>query len=177
MSEYLENKLVEKILLDYKSILGKDYLIYKNHVYRIYYLALSLDSKYDNQDKYAIASVFHDIGIWTDSFNYIEPSISLAQDYLRKNNLDSWSEEISLMIQNHHKMSKYNGEFIKSVETFRKADWVDVVMGLNMFGIDKDVYSKVKKEYPIKGFHWFLIKQSTRYFFKHPLDPLPMFKK
>jgi len=176
MDQFTSNPIIENILNGYQSILKDDYPIYRNHVYRIYYLALSLDSNPENSDKYAIAASFHDIGIWTHSFDYIAPSIQLATEYLELNNLTDWNEEISLMIDNHHKISVYKGEY-DSVEVFRKADWVDVVMGIKMYGISKSVFKSVKKVFPIKGFHCFLIKQTAQYFLKSPLNPLPMFKR
>ena len=81
------------------------------------------------------------------------------------------------MINYHHKMSSYRGEFRKTVEIFRKADWIDVIMGIKLFELDKSKYKTIQKQISNKGFHWFLTKQSLKYFVKHPLNPLPMFKK
>jgi len=135
------------------------------------------DSTKENDLKYSIAAVFHDIGIWTNSFDYLNPSIKLATAYLIKNNHEEFIEEIALMIENHHKISPYVGEFSKTVEVFRKSDWIDVSMGILRFNLEKPVFKKVRTKYSVKGFHWFLIKQSLKYFVKHPLNPLPMFKK
>lgn len=177
MENFKENKFIDSILESYRSVIGKDYKTYNNHVYRIYHLSLSMDSNPVNQDKYAIAAAFHDLGIWTDSFDYLEPSIKMSNQYLIENKLENWAKEIELMIDNHHKRSFYKGKYSKTIETFRRADWLDVTMGLKMYDVKKDVFMSIKKQYPINGFHWFLVKQSTKYFFKHPLNPLPMFKK
>jgi hypothetical protein len=41
----------------------------------IYYGLSSLDMKNGNEEKYAIAAVFHDIGIWTThTIDYLDPS-------------------------------------------------------------------------------------------------------
>ena len=173
----LENSIIESILNQYKNVLKSDFPIYRNHVYRIFNFALIKDSKEENMTKYAIAAAFHDIGIWTDSFDYLEPSIALATEYLKKNEKENLVKEISLMIDNHHKRSIYKGDFKETAETFRRADWVDVVMRMSSFGFAKEDYKRVQKQFSNKGFHWFLMKQSFKYFLKHPFNPLPMFKK
>lgn len=170
------NPLIKTILEDYKIVLGTDFNIYKNHVSRIYSFMILIDTDVVNHDKYAIAAVFHDIGIWTDSFNYLKPSIKLAEKYLIENNQANWVEEISLMISFHHKMSPYKGKFQKTVETFRQADWIDVSMGFMRFEMEKQDYVNGLKLYSNKGFHLFLVKQMLKYFPKNPLNPLPMFK-
>jgi len=173
----IENKTIDGLLLGYKDVLKTDFQVYRNHVYRIYNYAISLDKDSNNYEKYAIAGVFHDLGIWTHSFDYLEPSIQLARGYLKEIDKQDWTEEISLMIDYHHKMSAYKGELKKTVEIFRKADWIDVIMGIKLFELDKSTYKSVRKQISNKGFHWFLVKQSLKYFVKHPLNPLPMFKK
>jgi len=172
-----KNNTIDCILSDYKAILGNDYKVYKNHVYRIYNFVILLDSNEKNYDKYAIAAAFHDIGIWTHSFDYLKPSIKLASAHLTDNNQENWIEEISLMINYHHKMSVYKLKHQQTVETFRKADWIDVTYGFKKHTISSSDFKAVQKEFPNKGFHLFLVKQSLKYFLKHPFNPLPMFKK
>ncbi len=172
-----KNKTVDKLLETYKDVLKTDYNVYRNHIYRIYNYAVLLDDDANNYEKYAIAAVFHDLGIWTHSFDYLKPSIQLASEYLTKVDKQDWIEEIALMIDNHHKMSRYEGKFNKTVEIFRKADWIDVIMGMKLFELDRSKYESIQSKISNKGFHWFLIKQSSAYFVKHPLNPLPMFKK
>ena len=128
--------------------------------------------------KYAIASAFHDIGIWTDhTFDYLAPSIKQAKLYLAEIDKQEWIEEISSMIYWHHKISRYKGKYDTVVENFRKADWIDVSFGLKTYGFEHTKISENLKTFPNHGFHWFLLKQSLRYFIKKPLKPLPMFKK
>lgn len=172
-----EQKTIDTILETYKSVLKKDYSVYKNHVYRIFNLALLFDNNEGNQEKYAVAAAFHDIGIWTDSFDYLAPSIKLASEYLTKIEKTEWIGEVSLMIDMHHKVTRYKGEFTNSVEAFRKADWIDVTYGITLFKLERSKYSNILKTFSNKGFHWFLTKQSLKYFVKHPFNPLPMFKK
>ena len=170
--------IIEEILSQYKNILGADFNTYRNHVHRVFALCLKIDPVGQNEEKYAIASAFHDLGIWTnDTFDYLEPSIALASNYLDQIGRKNWQEEISLIIDMHHKRSKYIGENEKTVETFRRADWIDVTKGLKLFGIPRVDYIGIKEEYPILGFHKFLVIQTFRNLLKSPFDPLPMFKK
>ncbi len=171
------NLIIEKVLEEHKGIIKGDYNTYKNHVYRVYSLCLKLDTTGLNNDKYAIAAVFHDLGIWTHhTFDYIRPSIETAADYLEKMDKPQWKSEISTMIATHHKISGYSGPYLKTVENFRRADWIDVTKGILKFGLAKGEIAEVQIQFPFRGFHKFLLNQTTNYFFKHPLRPLPMFK-
>ena len=172
------NPLIEDLLQKFQSAIGSDYDKYRNHVYRVFLNCLLLDTTKDNEDKYAIAAVFHDIGIWTNhTFDYLAPSIEQAKIYLNETGREDWIEEIMFMIGNHHKLSSYKDDYFKTVETFRQADWIDVSFGILRFGIDKQSIQLNKQKFPTSGFHRFLIKATTKNFLKHPANPLPMFRK
>ncbi|QHV97756.1 HD domain-containing protein [Spirosoma endbachense] len=171
-------KEIDDILQKFKPIIGEDYEKYRNHVYRVFLNCLLIDNKKENEEKYAIATVFHDIGIWTNhTIDYLDPSVEQAKIYLAKMDKKDWINEISLMIYWHHKTTKYQGEFTETVENFRKADWIDVSLGLLTFGYDKQKIEANRKQLPNLGFHAFLIRATTKNFFRHPLNPLPMFRK
>jgi len=74
-------------------------------------------------------------------------------------------------------MSKYQGEHEEIVENFRKADWIDVSLGILTFKFDKKKINENRRRFPNSGFHMFLIKETIKNLFKHPLNPLPIFKK
>jgi hypothetical protein len=172
------NQIVEHLLQRFKPVLGGDFEKYRNHVYRVFSNCLLMDSEPLNREKYAIAAVFHDIGIWTDgTFDYLAPSIGQVELYLNEIGKGDWTSEISQMIYWHHKLSQYKGERRNTVETFRKADWVDVSLGFLTFGFDKQKIRRIRRKYPNAGFHVFLLKQSVKNFINHPLNPLPVFKK
>lgn len=174
----IKNKTIDHILDNNKNYLDLDFETYRNHVYRVFILCQELDNSQENIEKYAIASVFHDLGIWIDNtFDYLAPSIDLAKKYLIDHNKEEWVDEISAMIDMHHKRSKYKGPFERTVETFRRADWIDVTKGRISFNVRKEIIEKSIVEYPILGFHKFLLLQTWKNFIKHPLNPLPMFKK
>ena len=172
------NLTIENALQENRIFLHGDYDKYKNHVYRVFHLCLKIDTQTENTDKYAIAAVFHDLGIWTHhTFDYLEPSINQAIEYLDKIGKPGWKDEIACMIDMHHKRSRYSGQNEETVETFRRADWIDVTRGIINFKIDGNEIKQLQKKFPNFGFHGFLLKQSVKNFLKHPLNPLPMFKK
>jgi hypothetical protein len=172
------NIIIEEILLKFKPVTGKDHERYGNHVYRVFLNCLLIDAEKNNEEKYAIAAVFHDIGIWTNhTFDYLAPSIEQLSIYLEEKGKQHWTAEISQMIYWHHKISSYSGDFEMTVQTFRKADWIDVSRGLLRFGADKKKIKEITNKLPNRGFHLFLLKQTVKNFRKHPLNPIPVFKQ
>ena len=172
------NKIIEDLMQKFKPIVGGDYGKYKNHVYRVFLNCLIIDREKNNEVKYAIAAVFHDIGIWTNNtIDYLYPSIEQAKIYLTETGKQDWIDEITVMIYWHHKIGKYRGQHWQTVGNFRKADWIDVSLGLLTFGFDKQKIKENRKKLPNLGFHIFLLKKIIKNFFKHPLNPLPMFKR
>lgn len=171
------DKTIDDLLNHFKAAIGKDYDKYRNHVYRVFLNCLMIDPQPEHKEKYAIAAVFHDIGIWTDhTIDYLAPSIAQLHHYLSESKQQSFAEEITLMIYWHHKISLYNGSYNHTVETFRKADWIDVSLGLLHFGYSSGKIRMNRKALPNLGFHLFLIRKIIRNLFIHPLKPLPMFK-
>ena len=169
---------IEFILNGFKQQIGRDYERYKNHVYRVFANCLMMDTDGVNEEKYAIAAAFHDLGIWTNrTFDYLEPSEHQARTYLTATGKQQWSDEITAIIHFHHKASKYHGAYQKTVETFRKADWIDVSLGLLTFGNNGQAISKTKAAFPSLGFHSFLLKETLKNFSKHPFNPLPMVRR
>jgi hypothetical protein len=172
------NTAIEDLLQPFRPAMGDDYDKYRNHVYRVFLNCLLIDSKGNNEGKYAVAAVFHDIGIWTDhTIDYLAPSAEQARIYLQKTANASWADEIAAMIYWHHKTSRYKGEYGITVECFRKADWIDVSLGWLAFGASRRAIAANRRKLPNLGFHLFLLKKLTRNFFRHPLNPLPMFKR
>lgn len=170
--------MIEEILGEWKEKIGKDYNGYKNHVYRVVNFCFNLhQNNQDDEEKIIIAGCYHDIGIWVnDTFNYLEPSIKLVKEYLKKKDQEHWSHEIELMINMHHKITKYKDSAYPLVEVFRKADWVDVSKGKRTFGLSGDFIASVMDEFPNSGFHKNLIQLTKTEFMRNPLKPLPMMK-
>lgn len=169
---------LDLLLQRFEAVIGEDYDRYRNHVYRVYFNCLLMDADPANEPKYAIAAVFHDIGIWTNhTIDYLEPSIDQLAKYLVDIHKSDWFDEIAEMIRWHHKVTRYDSIGGELIEVFRKADWIDVTVGLLRFGTDKKLVRHNRNRYPNLGFHRFLLKKIGKNFLVHPLRPLPMFRK
>jgi hypothetical protein len=170
--------LLEEILEKWRETIGKDYVGYKNHIYRMMNFCYALrDCSDEEKEKIVIAGCFHDIGIWIENtVDYIPPSIPPAKEYLKQQGLEHWSPEIELMISEHHKIRAYKDDTYPLVELFRKGDLVDFSFGLFKFGLPNDYIDRVKAQFPNAGFHANLARLSVPWLLKHPLNPAPMMK-
>jgi HD domain-containing protein len=170
--------IVEEILVDHASELGRDFIGYRNHVYRVLHLCLAIrgDSRVE-LEKIAIAAVFHDLGIWTNNtFDYIAPSVVDAREYLAARGMTDWIAEIEAMILNHHKVTTSREDPRSLAESFRRADWIDVSLGLRRFGLSRRLIANVCETFPNAGFHRRLVQLTIDRFWRHPFTPLPMVK-
>lgn len=167
---------LDEPLGEWREAIGADFDAYRNHIYRTlhYYRYLAEPSAQELRQA-AIAGCFHDLGIWSDNtFDYLEPSDARAQDYLEKKGLQAWSEAVREMIVRHHKLRAYHGN--RQVEAFRRADLVDVSLGLIRFGIPRSYIKQVKAAFPNCGFHKRLIVFTLKHGLRHPLNPMPMLR-
>ena len=124
-----------------------------------------------------IASAFHDLGIWTDrTLDYIQPSIRHAQCYLKANVLEVMEPEVHALIEHHHKLRAYTDAFATSVDTYRRADLIDLSLGSVKFGVPAAFIASVKTVLPNAGFHRRLVELAARQFIRSPLHPLPMIR-
>jgi hypothetical protein len=153
-----------------------DFVRYRNHVYRVYYLSLHF-AEIEAVAAVAEAAAFHDLGIWTDkTWDYLPPSIRAANDWLDVRKAGDQSELVRQIIDFHHLRGRYTGLHADWVEPFRKADWLDLSLGLRYGKASRAVYRELKNQYPIKGFHGRLLVFFFRNLIRHPLQPFPMFK-
>jgi len=130
----------------------------------------------EEQKKLIIAAAFHDIGIWSaGTVDYLPPSIEAAMQYLVTQGLESWCDEVALMIDMHHKLRSYKGSY-PLVELFRKGDLIDFSLGAVKHGVTKEYIGQVKKYFPNEGFHKLLMRLTWSRLKSHPLNPLPMMK-
>jgi hypothetical protein len=169
-------EIADELLEKMRITLGTDFDRYRNHVYRVINFTNEfLPLKDDSLQQVAIAACFHDAGIWLDhTFDYLQPSRVRADEFLRSQGCSDWSNTISAMIMNHHRVRPVRSNLL--VEAFRRADWIDVSQGLVSFGLGKDVIAPLLIAYPTLGFHarmaWLTVRQARR----HPTNPLPMMR-
>lgn len=170
-----QNIHINSILSAHLVMMGPDMERYRNHVYRVYNFALYFN-KGEEAELLAVAAAFHDIGIWTDkTFDYLEPSIKLAVEYAGAHpELYLSPEKLTQVIEFHHKITSV--KLNTTAEHFRRADIADLTFGLIRCGMHKQVYKDAVKKFPIKGFHWKLVKLTLKQLTVNPLKPLPMFK-
>ncbi|HEY0686127.1 MAG TPA: hypothetical protein VGD45_27540 [Steroidobacter sp.] len=168
---------VNAILDLYADRLGKDGRGYRNHVYRTVNYYAKLSGAEEVPESVQIAAAFHDIGIWTArSFDYLAPSVSEAQAYLDRQQLEGLEPEIRAMIEHHHKVRSYRAQFAPPVEAFRRADLVDLSVGMIRFGLPLRFVVSVKEVFPNAGFHRRLLGLAIRQFARQPWRPLPMLR-
>jgi len=173
-----EHPTIDRLFEEWKAPLGRDYLPYRNHVYRVFNLASKLAGAENSQlEKLAVASAFHDVGIWLDeTFDYLEPSIRRATAFLSTAGHKSWSTEVACMISQHHKIFPFRGGQVKLVEAFRRADWLDVCLFTLPTYLPKAYLGRIVQTFPRAGFHRRLVVFTLRWVREHPFRPLPMFK-
>jgi hypothetical protein len=173
--------LVETILQPWQDRIGTDYEGYKNHVYRMLHCCFVLTPcSEQDREKLMIAACHHDIGMWSDkTVDYLPPSIREASKYLSIQDLIPWDEEVTLLIDLHHKARSIKGDIAEKyplVEVFRRADLADFSLGLMLGGVPREFMQRIKRQFPNAGFHKMLMKAAGGWFGEHPLSPPPFMK-
>lgn len=127
---------------------------YKAHVYRIlnYARAFSPDGP-DRDDKLAVAAAFHDLAAF-DTLDYLVPSIRAQDEWLRRTGREDWSDELALVVAEHHRMLTYGPDrpHAPLVEALRKADLVDVSQGVIRFGLPRAYVGEVRAAFDASVF-------------------------
>ncbi len=171
--------ITDTILENYKEIIKGDFVGYRNHVTRMLNFChyLKPDMSDEQSKKLQIAAAFHDIGLWThDRVDYLDPSVEVCMEYLDEQGLSDWKEEVTIIIDMHHFIRAYKGEYQELTEVFRQADLVDFSWGLVKFGISKQFIAEVKSLIPNAGFHKTLVRFTGIQLTRNPFNPAPMMR-
>lgn len=176
---------LDRRLTPWREELGTDWDAYRNHVRRVLAFcdelhAISFRAPHSpvpsTTEEYLTAAAFHDLGIWSaDTFDYLPPSVELAQRWLHEQDRGDLRTLVTEMISDHHKVRRAASP-ASPVEVFRRADTMDVSFGLVRFGVPRHRYSTIVKQLPDNGFHRRLVDLTIRRTREHPTSPLPMFK-
>jgi hypothetical protein len=167
--------LTAEIIAAHATALGPDFTAYRNHVCRVLEFHLALSGETMPSTAVSIAAAFHDLGIRTaQTFDYLEPSAALAAAYLERHGLAALEPEVRALIVEHHKLTRYTGPHAASVETWRRADLIDVSLGTLRHGLPRAFVRTVLRTHPNAGFHRLLAKLSAKQFLRTPWRPLPM---
>jgi hypothetical protein len=149
--------LAEEILESHRHRAHGDdagYDAYKAHVYRVvnFARALTPDAP-DRDDKLAIAVAFHDLAVF-DTLDYLVPSIEAQDAWLRQTGRGAWSDELALIVAQHHRLSGYGPTrpYAPLVEAVRRADLIDVSQGLIRFGIPSSYVKEVRAAFDASVF-------------------------
>lgn len=170
--------LAEELFASWAPAMGADATGYRNHVYRVLNFTCALyPTRDDELQQLIVAGVFHDLGIWSDdTFDYLEPSVARAQDWLQENNHPDWAPAVAAVIRNHHKIRPYRGEYAKLAEPFRRADLTDVSLGAIRPGLTRAHVKAVRRHFPNAGFHKCLLRLAGRQLLRQPWRPMPMMR-
>lgn len=170
--------LIEEALEIWKPALGPAQDGYRGHVYRVFNFARRLVGSERHDGELALASAFHDIGIWSDAtFDYLEPSIRRAADHVRAHQPGPPAGLIADLIRNHHLLRRVRaGRDASVIEAFRRADLIDVSRGLLRAGLPAGFLREVVATFPYAGFHGVLLREALAWCLRHPLRPLPMLR-
>jgi hypothetical protein len=139
------------------------YDAYKAHVYRVVNFARALaPSAPDSDDKLAVAAAFHDLAAF-DTLDYLAPSIVAQDAWLKQTGRDAWSDELALIVAEHHRMSRYGADrpHAALVEAVRRADLIDVSQGLIKFGLPASYVKEVRASFDASIFFKRVIPMGT----------------
>ena len=139
------------------------YDAYKAHVYRVVNFARALKPDEPGRDeKLEISAAFHDLAAF-DTLDYLAPSIAAQDAWLRETGRQTWSDELALVIAQHHRLTRYASTrpHASLVEAVRKADLVDVSQGLIRFGIPRSYVMEVRAAFDATVFFRRVIPQGA----------------
>lgn len=163
--------------------LGRDALPYRNHVERLLAICTKINQPLVESDLLAfrVAAVYHDLGIWSDgTFDYLPPSRQRAVEWLQENGHADKISLVEALIENHHKIRAAQDPLAREgfdpVEIFRRADWMDVSLGLINFGLPREQYRAILKQFPDAGFHKRLLQLGGKQMLTKPWQPMPMMR-
>lgn len=169
--------LIEEILVAHASSAGGDemgFLGYRGHVYRVFNLArVFVDESDDRDDKLAIAAAFHDIEAFA-GLDYLAPSIRAQDTWLERTGRSAWSDELAVVVAQHHRFTPYRGPHARLAEPMRRADLADVSQGLVRSGIPRDHVRAVRAAIDVGPFFTRIVPRAAlRNLVRRPHDPLP----
>jgi hypothetical protein len=169
--------LIEEILDGFRAALAADHGAYRAHVYRVFHFCRALAGTAGREDALALATAFHDLGIWSDAtVDYLPPSARRLRAYCEQHGRGAEAAELVRMVELHHKLLPCRRPEDALVEAFRRADLVDLSFGLLRFGLPRGWIAEVQAAFPAAGFHLRVVQLVGGHALRHPLRPLPMMR-
>lgn len=169
---------VDRLLETYRDRMGARHDAYRNHLYRMMNFTLFLNGPDESiMAPLEVAGFFHDIDfVLRGNNNYLEPSAEMACAYLEETGRSDLAPLVTALIVWHHKLTRYTGDQGEIVEYFRRADLVDLSLGMVRAGVDKAFIKEAKRAFPNAGFHKVLFTTIVPYALTHPFKPMPMMR-
>jgi hypothetical protein len=150
--------LIEEILDARRNIIGPARTPYGGHVYRVFNFCRTLHAGAGGEDAIAIASAFHDLAVFPDgNLDYLGPSAAMMREWAEAHGRAALAPEMALMIEMHHKLTRYRGAAIR-------------------FGLPKEFVRDVRGRFPNAGFHATLVKVIGGWMVRHPTNPVPILR-
>jgi hypothetical protein len=171
--------LLDELLDPHREGLGMGYWGYRAHCYRMVNWARFVTEPEEFRDeKLAIMTVLHDLPFFlTGDLDYLGKACDLATDYVASIGRENWTEEMHLMINNHHKVRSYTGKYPALVEACRKADWIDVSFTKLRYGIPRHLVVEVRATFPMnEAYKAVAMPNIAKYAVRHLSRPLPMMR-
>jgi hypothetical protein len=150
---------------------------YRGHAYRLLNLARAIaPDEDDRDDKLAIAAAFHDLDAFS-SLDYLASSIRAQDAWLEATGRSSWSDELAVVVAEHHRLTPYRGPHATLAEAFRRADLADLSQGLVVSGIPRAHVRAVRRAFDVGPFFTRVVPRAiVRNAVRHPLDPVPILR-
>ncbi|AKZ60330.1 hypothetical protein SAM23877_7287 [Streptomyces ambofaciens ATCC 23877] len=162
---------IDVILRQHRIALGADFHTYRHHVYRGLNYQLALLGRDRPSTTMQLAWAVHDLGMWTaGTFDYLGPSAGLARRHAPAVGRVDLPLALTMIATHHRVRSVPDPE----VETFRRADLVDVLHGLPPTASGRVPVRAVTRVFPYLGLHRCLLRRAAAYACRHPRKPLPM---
>lgn len=112
----------------------------------------------DDLCKLELVGFFYDVGIWlVGIFDYLLFLVWFVCYYLDEYGLQSWSDEIYVMIVQYYKFICSDVFVEILVEVFCCVDWIDVFLGLLCFGVDCECICEINWCFFNVGFYVLLL--------------------
>jgi hypothetical protein len=171
--------MLDELLAPHRSGLGTGYWGYRAHCYRmVNWARFFTQPEPHREDKLAIMTAMHDLPFFlTGNLDYLGLACDLTTNHLKEIGREEWTEELHLMINNHHKMRAYTGPHAPLVEACRRADWIDVSFTKIRYGLPRKLVVEVRATFPMnEAYKAIAMPSIAKYAAGHLNRPLPMMR-
>lgn len=163
-------------LFSLASAVGHDFGAYRNHCLRVltftkYFLPASFEKDFPGAIDLAATSIpYMRTGLWketkTNPLNHVESSKDHIDAALKASFTPPEMDILRAIVLQQHKITDYAGMDSEKgnilVNAVRKANWVDITMGLVRFGLPASLLEAAYEELNSAGFHRIVWERYTK---------------